>query len=341
MVGNGQVKHFEANIDVKKTVAIRPFFVTDGDTGNTLTLNVYDGQAAVNLSGCFVNAVFVHKRGISAQDSEDGSITVLGNEVTMRLEPSSFSPGLVECELQIYSGGSGDSPSETLITTARFSFTCRNAILNGDSIVSVTQFPVLTRLIESVTSAEETRESAESSRAAAEAERQSAEALRTAAETARQSAESARAAAETARGNAEASRAAAETARLSAEASRQSEEASRILAENARNAAMTQISVAEIERRCAEESRASAENSRAASEAARVSAESARAAAASAAISSAIAAAESANAAAALIGEGMDGIVWKDTGDSKQYLVKLRVVNGNPVMLYTEMEDNT
>ena len=64
-------------------------------------------------------------------------------------------------------------------------------------------------------------------------------------------------------------------------------------------------------------------------------------AASSAAVSSANAAAASANAAAALIGEGMDGIVWKDTDESKRYLVKLRVVNGNPVMLYTEMEDNT
>lgn len=193
MVYTDRLKNFEANIDIKKTVAVRPFFVTDGDTGNVLTLNVYDGQQSVDLSGCFVNAVFIHKRGISAQDSEDGSVSVLGNVVTIRLAPSSFSPGLVECELQIYSGETDGEPSyETLVTTARFSFTCRNAILNGDAIVSSTQFPALTRLIDSVTSAEEARVSAENARAGAEAERAAAETARAAAETGRASAETER-----------------------------------------------------------------------------------------------------------------------------------------------------
>lgn len=207
MVSTRRLKNFEANIDIKKTVAIRPFFVTDGDTGNVLTLNVYDGELDVDVSGCFVNAVFVHKRGISSQDSDDGSVSVLGNVVTIQLDPASFSPGLVECELQIYSGeGDGESSYETLITSARFSFTCRNAILNGDSITSVTQFPVLTRLIDSVTSAEEARESAEAARIAAEAGRAEAEAARAAAESSRASAEAGRTSAEAAREAAEAQR---------------------------------------------------------------------------------------------------------------------------------------
>ncbi|MBO4383805.1 MAG: hypothetical protein J5854_00085 [Clostridia bacterium] len=330
MVENTQLKRFEANIDVKKTVAIRPFSVTDGDTGNLLVLNVYDGQTSVDLSGCFVNMVFIHKRGISAQDSDDGSISVLGNSVTARLDPASFSPGLVECELQIYSGAA----NETLITSARFSFICRNAILNGDSIVSLTQFPVLTRLIGSVASAEEARLSAETARAAAEA-------LRAAAETSRASAEAARSAAETSRAFAEADRSTAETARTAAEAFRASAETSRADAESARSSAETARVSAEALRASAETLRASAEVSRANAETLRAGAETARAAASSAAVSSANAAAASANAAAALIGEGMDGIVWKDTDESKRYLVKLRVVNGKPVMLYTEMEDNT
>lgn len=203
MDGTALLKRFEADIDLKRTVAIRPFTVVEGDTGNSVTLGVYDGSEAVDLTGCTAAAVFSHSKGISEQDTEDGSVTIDGNELTLELRPSSFAPGMVECEVQIYSGGNGIASRDTLVTTAKFNFTCRRAILNADSIESVPQFPLLTGLIRDVTEAEAARAAAETARQAAETARQSAEAQRAIAETARASAEAQRVSAENARNAAE------------------------------------------------------------------------------------------------------------------------------------------
>lgn len=276
------LKHFEADIDVKRTVAIRPFTVVEGDTGNVLTLSVYDGNDAVDLTGCSAAVLFSHSRGISEQDSSGGGVTIDGNELEIALLPSSFAPGMVECEVQIYSGASA-SERGSLITTAKFNFVCRRAILNVDSIQTTPQFPILTGLIEAVETAETARSAAESARAGAETERQTAETARAAAEALRASAETARAGAETARSNAENLRAYEEIQRASAETAR-------VCAETARASA--------------ESARASAESARASAETARVSAETARETASGQAVSAAEAAAARALAAAALITGG-------------------------------------
>ena len=210
------LKYFEIDVDTKKTLAARPFTVVEGDTGNVLVLRVYDGGGAVDLTGCSAAAVFSHSRGVSEQDSDNGGLTIDGNELTIALLPSSFAPGLVECEVQIFSGGASLAARNTLITCARFNFSCRRAIVNGDSSENVPQFPILSGLISEVETAEAARQAAETARAAAETARASAEAERVSAEAERVSAESARAAAESLR--AQESAAATAAANAAAEA---------------------------------------------------------------------------------------------------------------------------
>lgn len=255
MAGSALLKRFSFTIDLKRPVSIRPFEVVEGDTGNRLEVTLTDDGTAMDLSNCSVTAVFSTSAGISVQESGDESVSIDGGTVTIDLFPESFAPGMVECELQIYTTQS--ETNDTLVTTAKFNFGCRRAILNGESIEHTTQFPLLTELTMEV-------EAAEAARAAAEAARQEAERLRQYAENARTSQEEARVSNEMVRINNEVARVAAENARASAENGRASAETQRAAAEAARATAEAARAAAEAQRATAESARAAAETQRAA-----------------------------------------------------------------------------
>ena len=203
-------KSFPVMLDMKRSASNREFELVEGDTGNEITVTLKDDGQAVDLTGCRVLAVFSKSNGTSSQDSEAGSLIVSGNTVTIPVYAASVAPGLVECELQVYSGENND----TLVTSAKFNFKCRRGILNADTLESTDEYPLLVGLIDDVNGLSEAVNAAEAARA-------SAEAARTLAEAARSSAETARSSAETARSLAEAERCAAEAARISAEEGRQ------------------------------------------------------------------------------------------------------------------------
>lgn len=239
MAGSALLKRFSFTIDLKRPVSIRPFEVVEGDTGNRLEVTLTDDGTATDLSNCSVTAVFSTSAGISVQESGDESVSIDGGTVTIDLFPESFAPGMVECELQIYTTQS--ETNDTLVTTAKFNFGCRRAILNGESIEHTTQFPLLTELTMEV-------EAAEAARAAAEAARQEAERLRQYAENARTSQEEARVSNEMVRINNEVARVAAENGRAAAENGRASAETQRAAAEAARAAAEAARAAAETQR---------------------------------------------------------------------------------------------
>ena len=274
MDDNEILKRFSGGIDLKKPSAIRPFEVVEGDTGNVLELTVTDAGEPVDLTGADVKAVFSSALGLAVEESPDG-VSAEGSSVVLELFPGSFAPGVVECELQIYSAGERGR----LVTTARFNFTCRRALLNGDSIKPAPGFPLLCALAEEIALAEEERCAAESARDAAESERAQAETLRAAAENARAAAESARAAAEAVRSSAESGRASAEETRSIAESLRQNAEQQRAGAEAGRAAAESARETAETARVQSESARVNNELSRTRAERDRAAAESARAAA--------------------------------------------------------------
>ena len=138
-------KVFDVALDIKRPSSHKDFTVINGDTGNRIHIILTDGDDPVNISGCRVIAAFSRPDGsTSMQDSgmQDGGVTISSdhsNEVDILLFPASFSPGMVECELQIYS----DASLSTLVTTARFNFSCRKAIVNEDTVQASPEYPLL------------------------------------------------------------------------------------------------------------------------------------------------------------------------------------------------------
>ncbi len=176
-------KVFDVALDIKRPSSHMDFTVINGDTGNGIHIILTDGDEPVDLTGCRVIAAFSRPDGsTSMQDSaiSNGGITLggtEGNQIDIELFPASFSPGMVECELQIYS----DEDLSTLVTTARFNFSCRKAIINEDTLQAAPQYPLLRTLSDELKDSTESLETlitqvtaAETSRTAAETRREQA-----------------------------------------------------------------------------------------------------------------------------------------------------------------------
>ena len=257
-------KRFSIALDIKRPTANRDFEVVEGDNGNILEVTLTDDGQAVELSACRVCAIFSKSDGNTAQQDNDGhGITVtLPNKLTISLYTTSVAPGLVECELQVYSGGE----HTTLVTSAKFNFMCRRGIANDDTIEATGEWPILVGMMQRVEAAEDAeilRVAAESGRGTAEELRVSAENVRAGAEDRRGDAEDARIAAEAGRTTAEAGRVTAENTRVTAENTRLSNESTRVLAENTRVTAENTRINQEAGRVSAEAARVTAENTRA------------------------------------------------------------------------------
>lgn len=174
-------KRFSIALDIKRPTANRDFEVVEGDNGNILEVALTDEGEAVDLTGCLVCAVFSKSDGQTAQQDNDGNgITVneeQPNRLTIELYTTSFAPGLVECELLVYSG----EDRRTLATSAKFNFMCRRGIANADTIQATSEWPVLVGLVErceAVEGAEALRVIAEGGRVTAEGARGDAEQAR-------------------------------------------------------------------------------------------------------------------------------------------------------------------
>jgi hypothetical protein len=215
-------KRFRIALDISRPLSNRAFTVVEGDTGNELVILLTDDGEPVDLTDCRVMALFSKSDGTTvSQDSgtENSGVSIGGedgNEITIALFASSFAPGMVECEIQIYSGAN----LATLVTSAKFNFRCRRGILNEDTIRAVPEYPLLTSLLEDAAAlAGEVNAASLAVQAALDAAL-AGETGRSSAEGARETAESARSLAEAARAGAETARAAAELARASAELAR-------------------------------------------------------------------------------------------------------------------------
>ena len=256
-------KTFPIALDIKRPTANPDFEIVLGDNGNVLEVTLTDDGTAVNLTGCLVCAIFSKSDGNTAQQDNDGhGIAVSGNLLTISLYTTSAAPGLVECELQVYSG----PDKTTLVTSAKFNFMCRRGIANDDTIEATDEWPILVGMMQRVEAAED----AEMLRVTAESTRVSNENTRIASETARNTAEGNRATAEAARTGAEDARAASESGRVTAENTR-------VTAENTRLSNESMRGTAESERAAAEATRINQEAGRVSAEASRVTAEGERA----------------------------------------------------------------
>lgn len=277
------VKRFDIELDLKRPGADNDCSVVDGDTGNVIYIKLTDAGVPVSVEGKRIIAAFSNSRGKYMQDSAetDGGISISEDNIKLQLRPQSFAPGVVECELQIYSNAAETAAAGTvvygsLVTTAKFNFSCRGAIYDKAAIESETAAPPLSAVLAAIGAAEAERTAGENLRAAEESKRAAAEKSRAASEKSRNLSETARGNAESSRRTAEAARAKAETARDDNEAARKQNEAVRSSAENDRLSSESKRASAESERIAAEKQRILNENSRKAAETGRAAAEAAR-----------------------------------------------------------------
>ena len=170
-------KVFDVDLDIKRPSSHRDFTVVNGDNGNRINVTLMDGDSPVDLTGCRIIAAFSRADGsTSLQDSgvQNGGITISpddASKVAIDLFPASFSPGVVECELQVYS----DASLSTLVTTARFNFICREAIVNSGTVQASAEYPLLKALKDGLTSLKASLDELMESAKAAEEGRQTAE----------------------------------------------------------------------------------------------------------------------------------------------------------------------
>lgn len=181
-------KRFSIALDIKRSSSNRPIEVVEGDNTNLLEIALTDDGAPVDLTGCRVAAVF-SAGGRTVQQDNGGNGILMdpaeNNRFTIELFPSSFAPGLVECEVLVLSGEGHSAQA----TSAKFNFSCRRSILNADTILAAEEYPLLVGLIRRVVQTEESlagMQIEETARAADESGRKASEAARALAELARE-----------------------------------------------------------------------------------------------------------------------------------------------------------
>lgn len=148
-------KSFAVLLDIKRAVSQseRKAILVEGDTANEFVITLTDNGVAVDLTGCRVAALFSNTNGTAEQQSwgASASITIGGddnNVITISVLSGSFASGDNRCEIQVYSG----ETYTDLVTSAQFNFDGRKAILNDETIVSDSAYPVLIELISQVES---------------------------------------------------------------------------------------------------------------------------------------------------------------------------------------------
>lgn len=207
-------KRFSIAIDIKSYIPNTDFEVVENDNGNVIDVSLTDDGKPIDLTGCKVVVVFAKPNGTTAQqDNDEGNgVKVLEdnvNEIEIELFTTSFSPGVVNAEIQVYSGENFG----VLVTSALFNFKCRRGIANEETVQSTKEWPLLTGLIrrvegmedelnELVPQAEETIDrsnaAAEQAQEAAQSADEKADDAATAAQAATEAAGKANAAADTA-----------------------------------------------------------------------------------------------------------------------------------------------
>lgn len=155
------IKRFDITLDLKQPGCGGDFSVVDGDTGNVVYLALTDAGIPVSVEGRRIIAAFSNSRGKYMQDSAEsgGGISISDDKVKLQLRPQSFAPGIVECELQIYSDGTENSTAgatvyDSLVTTAKFNFSCRSAIYDASTIESEPAAPPLSAVLSAIGIAE-------------------------------------------------------------------------------------------------------------------------------------------------------------------------------------------
>jgi len=143
-----QFKRHYVSVDMYKTSS-DTFEVVEGDTANLIIITLTDRGNPVDLTDCKVLVVFV-RGGVPAQQDTDGNgVTISGehhNIITVDLYSSSYVNGSNTAEVVVLSGESFGRQA----TSAWFNFKARRARINNSTILAVPQFPLLSKMLETL-----------------------------------------------------------------------------------------------------------------------------------------------------------------------------------------------
>jgi hypothetical protein len=135
-----QTKDYSITLDMMRTLPFRPFEIVEGDTGNVLHVTLLNNGDAMDLSSSKLCITFASSSGFAMQDETSGIIkTEQPGTFDITLLPTAYGSGNVSADVQVYSGD-GDA---TLITSTRFDFRCRKALISGDIIRANSAYPPL------------------------------------------------------------------------------------------------------------------------------------------------------------------------------------------------------
>jgi len=143
-----QLKEFNIMLDIKKSRKIEEIEVVQGDTNtNILYISIVESLVPYDLAGITVEIVFAKPDGTTVVQDATNGLSILdaaaGKIKCVLLTNTIAAPGRVNAEVRLLQ-------NDKLLTSARFEFYVRRAIMNDETIESTNEFPVLTQLIQEV-----------------------------------------------------------------------------------------------------------------------------------------------------------------------------------------------
>lgn len=140
-----ELKEFDIMLDIKKSKKIEDIEVVQKDyESNILNISIVEGFEPYNLSGLNVEIAFAkpdgttvlqdEENGVIIEDPAEGKIRCILNTNTIAASGKVFAEVRILQDLR-------------LLTTARFDFFVRRAIVNDETIESTNEFPILNQLI--------------------------------------------------------------------------------------------------------------------------------------------------------------------------------------------------
>ena len=168
-----KLKEFDILLDIKRNKKIEYIEIIQGDYNtNKLNIKLIDGIEDYDLVGLNSEIAFSKSDGTTVLQDKNSGINVLNNKIECMLSSNTIaSPGRVLAEVRVLEG-------TKVLTSSRFEFFVKKAIVNDETIASTNEFPILQELtdnVKGVIATEASRVTAENLRITNEIDRVTAE----------------------------------------------------------------------------------------------------------------------------------------------------------------------
>ncbi|CAK7084103.1 hypothetical protein [Tissierella sp.] len=143
-----QLKEFNLMLDIKKYRKNEEIEIVQGDFDtNIINITLYDGLNVYSLDNLNIEIAFAKSDGttvLQGSQDEETPIAIAGNKIICTLKTNTIAvAGKVLAEVRILD-------NDRLLTSSRFEFYVRKAIVNDESVQSTNEFPILNAKIKEV-----------------------------------------------------------------------------------------------------------------------------------------------------------------------------------------------